>query len=104
MSCCHNYYLTTEGRESVFSVDVASISFGHGVLKEAGEHARALGMTRVALFTDKTLRGLSCVTEVRDALQTAGMDVVIYDEVKVEPTDQSFLAAARFASEGRFDG
>ena len=104
MSCCHNYYLTTEGRESVFSVDVASISFGHGVLKEAGEHARALGMTRVALFTDKTLRGLCCVTEVRDALQTAGMDVVIYDEVKVEPTDQSFLAAARFASEGRFDG
>ena len=104
MSCCHNYYLTTEGRESVFSVDVASISFGHGVLKEAGEHARALGMTRVALFTDKTLRGLSCVTEVRDALEKAGMDVVIYDEVKVEPTDQSFLTAARFASEGRFDG
>lgn len=104
MSCCHNYYTTTEGRESVFSVDVASISFGHGVLKEAGEHAKALGMTRVALFTDKTLRGLSCVTEVRDALQTAGMDVVIYDEVKVEPSDQSFLAAARFASEGRFDG
>ena len=104
MSCCHNYYFTTEGRESVFSVDVASISFGHGVLKEAGEHARALGMTRVALFTDKTLRGLSCVTEVRDALEKAGMDVVIYDEVKVEPSDQSFLAAARFASEGRFDG
>ena len=104
MSCCHNYYLTTEGRESVFSVDVASISFGHGVLKEAGEHAKALGMTRIALFTDKTLRGLSCVTEVRDALEKAGMDVVIYDEVKVEPSDQSFLAAARFASEGRFDG
>ena len=104
MSCCHNYYTTTEGRESVFSVDVASISFGHGVLKEAGEHAKALGMTRVALFTDKTLRGLSCVTEVRDALEKAGMDVVIYDEVKVEPSDQSFLAAARFASEGRFDG
>ena len=104
MSCCHNYYTTTEGRESVFSVDVASISFGHGVLKEAGEHAKALGMTRVALFTDKTLRGLSCVTEVRNALEKAGMDVVIYDEVKVEPSDQSFLAAARFASEGRFDG
>jgi len=41
---------------------------------------------------------------VRDALEKAGMDVVIYDEVKVEPSDQSFLAAARFASEGRFDG
>ena len=36
MSCCHNYYVATEGNESVFSVDISSITFGHGVLKEAG--------------------------------------------------------------------
>ena len=29
---------------------------------------------------------------------------MVYDEVKVEPTDQSFLAAARFARGGKFDG
>ncbi len=104
MSCCHNYYIATEGGESVFSVDISSITFGHGVLKEAGEHAKALGMNRVALFTDKTLASLPYVAQVRDALKAAGMDVVIYDAVKVEPTDQSFLAAARFAAEGRFDG
>ncbi len=104
MSCCHNYYVTTEGRESVFSVDISSISFGHGVLQEAGEHARALGMHRIALFTDKTIGSLPCVTQVRDALRAAGMDVVIYDEVKVEPTDHSFIAAAKFASGGKFDG
>jgi len=104
MSCCHNYYVQTEGRESAFAVDISSITFGHGVLKEAGEHARSLGMTRVALFTDKKLSSLPYVTQVRDALKTAGIDVVIYDEVKVEPTDQSFLAAAKFASEGKFDG
>jgi len=104
MSCCHNYYIATEGGESVFSVDISSITFGHGVLKEAGEHAKALGMKRVALFTDKTLAGLPYVAQVRDALRAAGMDVVIYDAVKVEPTDQSFLAAARFAAEGKFDG
>jgi len=104
MSCCHNYYLATEGHENVFSVDVASISFGHGVLKEAGEQAKTLGMTRVALFTDKTLASLPYVGQVRDAIKAAGLDVVAYDEVKVEPTDQSFLAAARFAAEGHFDG
>ncbi|MEI6304262.1 MAG: hydroxyacid-oxoacid transhydrogenase [Betaproteobacteria bacterium] len=104
MSCCHNYYVTTEGKESAFAVDISSITFGHGVLKEAGEHAKALGMTRVALFTDKKLGSLPYVTQVRDALKAAGLDVVIYDEVKVEPTDQSFLAAAKFASEGKFDG
>lgn len=104
MSCCHNYYVATEGRESAFSVNISSITFGHGVLKEAGEHARALGMSRVALFTDKKLSRLLYVAQVRDALKASGLDVVIYDEVKVEPTDQSFLAAAKFAAEGRFDG
>lgn len=104
MSCCHNYYLTTEGGESVFSVDISSINFGHGVLNEAGEHARALGMSRVALFTDKRLRSLPYVSQLGDSLKAAGLDVVIYDEVRVEPTDQSFLAAARFAAEGKFDG
>jgi len=104
MSCCHNYYVATEGNESVFSVDISSITFGHGVLKEAGEHAKALDMKRVALFTDKTLAGLPYVAQVRDALKAAGVDVVIFDEVKVEPTDQSFLAAAKFALEGKFDG
>jgi len=104
MSCCHNYYVTAEGGESVFAVDISSISFGHGVLKEAGEHAKGLGMSRAALFTDKRLASLPYVAQVRDALRAAGVDVVIYDEVKVEPTDQSFIAAARFAAEGKFDG
>jgi len=104
MSCCHNYFAVTDGHEGIFSVDISSISFGHGVLKEAGEHAKALGMTRVALLTDQTLINLPCVAQVRDAIRAAGLDVVIYDAVKVEPTDQSFQAAARFASEGRFDG
>ena len=87
MSCCHNYYVTAEGGESVFAVDISSITFGHGVLKEAGEHAKGLGMSRVALFTDKRLGSLPYVAQVRDALRAAGVDVVIYDEVKVEPTD-----------------
>ncbi len=104
MTCCHNYFAATEGFESIFSVDIASISFGPGVLREAGEQALALGMTRVALLTDKTLMALPYVTQVRDSLQASGIDVVVYDEVKVEPTDQSFLAAARFAAGGRFDG
>ena len=104
MTCCHTQYAVTEGHEHIFSVDIASIHFGHGVLAEAGEHAKTLGMTRVALFTDAALVNLPYVAQVREALQAAGIDVVIYDAVRVEPTDQSFLAAARFATEGKFDG
>ena len=104
MSCCHHYYQLAEGNEGAFAIDVASIAFGRGVLQEAGEHARALGMTRVALFTDATMARLPYVAQVRDSLRAAGLDVVVFDEVQVEPTDQSFLAAAKFAAEGKFDG
>jgi alcohol dehydrogenase class IV len=103
VGCCH-YYALAEGRESAFSVDISSIVFGPGVLAELGEHARALGMTRVALFTDKRIGSLPFFAGARDSLHNAGLTVAIYDAVKVEPTDKSFLEAARFATEGKFDG
>ena len=103
MGCCH-YYALADGKESAFSVDISSIIFGPGVLAELGEHASALGMTRVALFTDQRIGALSFFAEARDSLRNAGLAVAVYDAVKVEPTDKSFLEAARFATEGKFDG
>jgi len=103
MTCCH-YYAISEGHESAFSVDISSIVFGPGVLKEAGEHARTLGMKRAALFTDKRVAALQHVADCLASLRAAGIDLAVYDDVKVEPTDESFRAAARFAAEGRFDG
>jgi len=103
MTCCH-YYAISDGHESAFAVDISSIVFGPGVLKETGEHAKALGMKRVALFTDKRVGALQHVADALASLRAAGVDVAVYDEVKVEPTDASFRAATRFAAEGRFDG
>jgi alcohol dehydrogenase class IV len=103
VSCCH-YYAITDGHESAFAVDISSIVFGPGALKEAGEHARSLGMKRAALFTDKRVGALQHVADALASLRSAGVDVTVYDEVKVEPTDESFRAASRFAAEGRFDG
>ncbi|RMD65260.1 MAG: iron-containing alcohol dehydrogenase, partial [Alphaproteobacteria bacterium] len=103
MGCCH-YFAFTEGGDTAFSVDTASITYGPGVLSEVGDHAAALGIKRAALFTDRTLAGLEHLAGVRRSLEAAGIDVAVYDEVRVEPTDESFLAAARFAQEGNFDG
>jgi hydroxyacid-oxoacid transhydrogenase len=103
MTCCH-YYAISEGHESAFAVDVSSIVFGPGVLKEAGEHARSLGVKRAAMFTDKRVGALEHVADALASLRAAGVDVAVYDEVKVEPTDESFRAATLFAAEGRFDG
>lgn len=104
MSCCHSYYAPSEAGDTAFSVDAASVTFGHGVLDEVGTEARALGCRRVALFTDKIVGGLAHVARALASLRQAGVDVAVYDEVRIEPSDRSFLAAAAFAKEGRFDG
>jgi alcohol dehydrogenase class IV len=103
MLCCHGYVAGEDG-DTAFSVDATSLTFGRGALAEAGDHARALGMKRAALFTDPIVRGLEAVAVAERSLREAGVDVAVYDRVKVEPTDASFLEAARFAAEGRFDG
>jgi len=103
MACCH-YYAPAQGGDEAFSVDVPSITFGDGVLAEVGDHAASLGIKRAALLTDARLAALEHVAVAKRALMDAGIDVVVYDEVRVEPTDGSFLAAARFAREGGFDG
>lgn len=104
MGCCHHYFAATAGGDQAFTIDASTLTFGAGCLKEAGEQARALGLKRVGIYTDQGVRKLPPLATVIDSLKAAGVDCAIYDEVKVEPTDESFKAAARFAIEGGFDG
>lgn len=103
MGCCH-YHHVGEGCDNAFTVDTSRITFGRGCLAEVGDRARALGMKRVALFSDARLARLPHFQKVHRSLSSAGLDVVVYTDVHVEPTDRSFLEAARFASEVRPDG
>ena len=103
MSCCHHYQLTA-GHESVFSVDFNSIKYGQGALRELQFDIQEIGMTRVALFTDPVVRELVPVQDTLKRLSQANIEFEIYDEISVEPTDESFKSAAKFATEGQFDG
>jgi alcohol dehydrogenase class IV len=103
MICCHGYEFV-EGGDTAFEVDSVRVKYGSGALAEVGPEARALGMRRVALFTDPTVAALECFASVRASLVAAGCDVAVYDRVRVEPTDESFREAAAFASEGTFEG
>ncbi len=104
MGCCHHYFAQSADGDSAFTIDASTLTFGAGCLKEAGDQARALGMTKVGIYTDQGVRKLAPIETVTNSLKAAGIDYAIYDEVKVEPTDASFQAAAKFAIEGRFDG
>jgi alcohol dehydrogenase class IV len=101
---CRHELIAIEGHESAFAIDASSIVFGHGAIRELGEHARALGIARLGVFTDPRIAKLAFFDDALRSLREATIDHAVYDRVHVEPTDGSFLDAARFATEGRFDG
>ena len=98
------YFQPTEGGDSVFSVESTKIKFGFGALEEIGVDARSLGITRIAIYTDPNVAKLEPVSIAVNALKKQGIDVAIFEEVEVEPTDRSFKAGAAFAKDGKFDG
>ncbi len=91
-------------RENAFTIESAAVKFGAGALAELGADAVSLGMRRVAFLTDRQVAAIEPAALALDSLRDAGIDVAVYDRCRVEPTDQSFLAAAAFVRDGRFDG
>ncbi len=104
MGCCRYHDLLTPGGDNAFTLDPPTVTFGRGCLAELGARARARGMSRVALFTDPGLADSRHVAAARASAEAAGLDVAVYAECSVEPTDVSFKEAGRFAADGGFDG
>lgn len=90
--------------ETAFTMDTSSIKFGPGVTREVGFDMKRLGAKRVLVVTDPHVAELDCVAITLESLQAEGIDGVVFDQVRVEPTDQSFKQAIAFATEGKFDG
>jgi alcohol dehydrogenase class IV len=90
--------------ETVLEVEAPRVKFGRGALAEVGPEAAALGLRRVALFTDARLAGGAFVERARASLRAAGVDVAEFAAVRIEPTDGSFRAAAAFATDAKVDG
>ncbi|HMA31189.1 MAG TPA: hydroxyacid-oxoacid transhydrogenase [Casimicrobiaceae bacterium] len=104
MACCHADFAALEGSDRGFTLGMPTFTFGPGVLAEAGDNAAELGLTRVALFTDRRLASGEHVAKVKASLAAAKVDFVVYDEVEIEPNDRSLQDAARFAREANVDG
>jgi hydroxyacid-oxoacid transhydrogenase len=86
-----------------FEMAVSSIRFGTGVTREVGMDLADLRVTRALVMTDPILHRLPPVHTVLESLDAAGIGYDVYDRVRVEPTEASFLDAIAFAREGRFD-
>jgi hydroxyacid-oxoacid transhydrogenase len=90
--------------EIAFEMAVSSVRFGPGVTREAGMDLADLGARNVLVLTDPVLRSMSPVAAVLESLETNRIAATLYDRVRVEPTDESFLDAIAFARQGNYDG
>ncbi|MFX1262598.1 MAG: hydroxyacid-oxoacid transhydrogenase [Promethearchaeota archaeon] len=90
--------------ESAFTMDSSSIKYGPGVTKEVGYDMKKLGAHRILVVTDPNIAEGEPVEVALDSLGNEGLEAVLFDEVRVEPTDGSLKEAIEFAAEGNFDG
>jgi hydroxyacid-oxoacid transhydrogenase len=91
-------------RETIFTTDASSVVFGAGATREVGARARNLGLKRVLLVTDPVLVKLPAVETATESLRKAGVEFDIFDQVRVEPNDASWLVAIEASSNGNYDG
>jgi len=89
--------------EIAFEMAVSSIRFGPGVTREAGMDLADLGARNALVLTDPVLRNLRPVQTLLESLEENRVAATLYDRVRVEPTDESFLDAINFARQGNYD-
>jgi alcohol dehydrogenase class IV len=90
--------------ETILDIEAPRVKFGRGAIGELGAEATALGLRRVALFTDPHVAQLPILADAQRSLTEAGIEVALFHEVRIEPTDASFRTAAAFAADAQVDG
>ena len=90
-------------KDIAFEMAVSSVRFGAGVTREVGMDLADLGARRALVITDPTLAAMRPVAIVMESLRDSGVPATLYDRVRVEPSDESFLDAIAFARDGGYD-
>lgn len=90
--------------ETVFTWGGTPLKFGVGASDEIGYDLAQLGVYRALLIADPGVAASGVPQRVADAAKDGGLVVEIYDQVHVEPTDQSIHDAVEFAGKDSWDG
>ena len=80
-------------RDNAFEMAASSVRFGAGVTREIGMDLADRGHRRVMVVTDRVVASLPPVATVLESLAANNVGVVLYDHVRVEPTDASLRDA-----------
>ncbi|EGG21713.1 iron-containing alcohol dehydrogenase [Cavenderia fasciculata] len=95
--------------EYAFEMATSNIKFGPGCTHEIGQDLIDLKIKNVCVFADPHLLAMSTtgtggespVSVVLHSLKKAGINFVIYSNISIEPTDESFKDAIEFVKNAR---
>src|ERR1035437_2429177 len=90
--------------ETIFTLEATPVKFGPGASQDAGWELKRLGVKRAMLVTDPGVAALGHPERIKKLIEAEGIDVVVYDRSRVEPTIDSFQDACDFALEHEVDG
>ena len=90
--------------DTAFEMAASNIRFGLGVTREVGMDLADLDVKKVMVLTDPNLAKLPPLATVLESLKDEKINHALFDRVHVEPTDESFQDAIKFAKSQSFDG
>jgi hydroxyacid-oxoacid transhydrogenase len=90
-------------KDIAFEMAVSNVRFGVGVTREIGMDLADLGSRLAIVVTDPAIEKLPPARTVFESLERSRVPFVVYDRVRIEPTEDSFLDAIAFAREHPFD-
>jgi hydroxyacid-oxoacid transhydrogenase len=90
--------------EYAFEMASSAVRYGPGVTREVGKDLRNFGLKKVCVFTDKTVAKLPAMKAALESLHSSDINFQVFDNVSIEPSNDSLEEAIRFVRAEDFDG
>jgi alcohol dehydrogenase class IV len=84
-------------RETIFTYGAPALKYGPGSSDEIGYDLLGYGARRVLLITDPRVAATGWPARIAEGIAGYGLEVEVFDDVHVEPTDVSMQKAVDFA-------
>lgn len=90
--------------EAIFTYGAPALKFGPGARHEIAHDLARFAPKRVLIVTDAGVAATGAPGEIADQISATGVEAVVFDGTRVEPTDASLQTAIEFArANGPFD-
>ena len=82
------------GHETIFTLEATLLKYGPGASEETSWELKRMGVGRVMLISDPRVVEAGITGRILGLIEAEGIEVEVWDRSRVEPTADSFQAAA----------